>query len=184
MRTRIFRALTPRRHAAVLGIVVLSARRARGEPAPPAAPIRCGAHGAEATVSLEYDDRILGDVTGLFLNVAYPKTVSLPGPAVRDRVASLLESKFRVVPALQDDRLRLLVTTSDQSGVPSRPTARIRFDCEPGAPLAASDFRCTTEQVADNSGQLMAPRLASQVTCGVTLAEGGQGPPPGGGQTH
>jgi hypothetical protein len=142
-------------------------------------------------VSLDYDERFLGDVTGLFLNVAYPKTVSLPGPAVRDRVESLLGSKFRVVPALQDsdgdgrdERVRLLVTTTDQSGVPSRPTARIRFDCEPGAPLEASKFRCTTEQVADNSGQLMTAQLASQVRCGVTLAHGQAGASAGAAQSH
>lgn len=130
----------------------------------------------DATVTLRYDHRTLGEVAGLFLQVAYPDGVSLPGvgtdASVRDRITSLVDPKFRVAPVDEDtdgdgrdDRVRMLVVATTKDALPSAPIARIRFDC--GKQPAIDSFRCTTDQVADAAGQLIREKEAKQVVCDV-----------------
>jgi hypothetical protein len=130
----------------------------------------------EATVSLRYDERTLGEVAGLFLQVAYPEGVSIPGKgtdaSVRERITSLLDPKFRLVGVDEDsnadgreDRLRILLVAPAGAPLPAAPIARIRFDCE--GSRKADALRCTTDQVADGAGQLLREKVAKQVTCDV-----------------
>ncbi len=131
-----------------------------------------------ATVTLRYDARTIGDVAGLFLQVAYPPGVSLPGKgtddAVKRRVASLVDPKFRLVSVDEDsdadgreDRVRMLLVATTKDALPATPVARIRFDCEK-QPVATA-FACTTDQPADATGQLVREKEAKQVTCEVTF---------------
>jgi hypothetical protein len=157
-----------------LALGMLAAGVAGGEtPAP-----SCVDGHLEATVTLRYDERTLGDVAGLFLQVAYPEGVSVPGKgtdeSVRGRITSLLDAKFRVVSVDEDsdangreDRLRMLLVATTKDSLPAAPIARIRFDCE--TPQKAEAFRCTTDQVADSAGQLLREKEAKQVTCAVSF---------------
>ena len=133
----------------------------------------------EATVSLHYDARDLGEIAGLFLQVTYPEGVSVPGKgtdeSVRGRVSSLLDPKFRLVSVDDDsnadgreDRVRILLFGPPEESLPAVPIARIRFDCEAGRKAGA--FQCTTEQVADGAGQLLKEKQAKQVTCDVSIS--------------
>jgi hypothetical protein len=166
----------------VLLLGVLSARLASGEPPSVPAPGSCAGGAVDATVSLVYDERVLGDVTGVFVAVSYPERTSLPGrdseAPVRARVTSLLGPHFRLLPVDEDvdgdgrdDRLRFLLATTEKAALPPKAVARVRFDCAPNGLLSADAFRCTTDQVADDAGQLMRPETARQVTCTVLLAE-------------
>lgn len=168
-------------------LTVLAARIASGEPSGAALPCRDGT--VEATVTLDYDQRVLGDVTGLFLEVGYPEGASLPGKgtdaSVRERLTSLVDPKFRVLAVDEDanadgreERVRILVTTTDSAGVPTGPIARLRFDCAGAKPPVAAGFTCRTDQVADNAAQLLAPKLAGQVTCATIVPDKPPAPQP------
>jgi len=167
--------MTGMRFVASFGLTLglLAARVAGGETPGPS----CIGGQVEVTVSLRYDERTLGDVAGLFLQVGYPEGVSVPGKgtdaSVRERITSLLDPKFRLVSTDEDgdggeDRLRILLVAPAKEPLPSAPIARIRFDCE--KPPKAGAFRCTTDQVADGAGQLLRDREAKQVACDVAFA--------------
>jgi hypothetical protein len=158
-----------------LGLGVLVAGVAGAKPP----ELSCVDGRLEATVTLRYDERTLGEVAGLFLHVVYPEGVSIPGnatdPPVRDRITSLLDPKFRLVPVDDDPNadgreglLRILVVAPASTPVPAAPIARIRFDCK--GPLKAGAFRCETNQVADGAGQLLQAEQAKQVTCDVGVS--------------
>jgi hypothetical protein len=166
------------RAALTTTLTVLAARIAGGEPSGAGLPCREGS--LQATLTLDYDQRTLGDVTGLFLEVGYPDGAGLPGkgtdPSVRERLTSLLDPKFRVLAVDEDadgdgreKHVRILVTTNDRAGLPAGPIARLRFNCAGLKPPVASGFTCRTDQVADNAAQLLTPKLASQVTCATTF---------------
>lgn len=155
----------------LLGLAVLPVRVAGGEPAP---AVSCGPAGVEAVVSLQYPERTHGAVTGVFLDVTYTAPLAIPGagtaPEVRQRVTPLTGSDVRLVPADDDaaGRLRLLATAPGEKGVPPGEVARVRFDCAAGTPVPTGALRCSTDQVADDAGQMMAAKLAKDVTCSVT----------------
>lgn len=137
----------------------------------------------EAVVSLDYEQRIVGDVAALFLRLEYPDAVEMPGSGtespVRERIRSLLDDRFRVVGTDEDsdadgrqDRMRILASMADgRSALPSGPVVRVRFDCRTGAPVEDRLFRCSTDQVADGAGQMMVESEARKVTCSVRLEE-------------
>ena len=164
-----------------LALGMLAAGVAGGEsPGASASPACVDGH-FESTVSLHYDDRTLGAVAGLFLQVAYPDGVSVPGKgsdeSVRARITSLLDAKFRLVSVDEDtnadgreDRVRVLLVATTKDALPAAPVARIRFDCDKQP--AATSFRCTTDQVADGAGQPMREQEARQVACQVTFPAG------------
>ena len=174
------------RLALVLGVQgMLAAGTAGGESPEAAARPTCSQGHVEVAVSLRYDDRTLGDVAGLFLQIDYPDAVALPGKgtdqSVRARITSLLEPRCRLVPVNEDtdadgreDRIRILLVSTTKDPLPSAPVARIRFDCAAEPPPAA--FRCATGQVADSAGQLMRATEARQVTCAVAFAAGPASP--------
>jgi hypothetical protein len=118
--------------------------------------------------------------------VRYPASVSVPGggtaPEVGARIENLVAPTVRIASADDDSggdhRLRLLAATSEKDGIRPGPVARVRFDCAYGSAVRPAEFRCETEQVADDAGQLMRPELAKRVSCTVSFAAGRAAPAP------
>lgn len=145
------------------------------------AAVTCGAQGVNVTATLVYEPRITGEVFGMFMEVNYPTTVSLPGTGtastVRARYTNLLGSAYRLTGTDVDtdangvdDQARALVTAQGSAGIPSAAVERIRFDCTPGATIPTAPFTCTLSSLSDSSGLLFPPEVAALIGCTMEFA--------------
>lgn len=141
--------------------------------------VTCGAKGVEATVTLAYEARVVGDVTGAFLLLGYDPPLGIPGSATdesaRERTRSLRGPAVRLTAVDEDsdgdgreDRVRILLTATE-GGLRGGEVARVRFDCPAGTRLPASALRCSTDQISDEAGNLLRPEQARLVTCSAAM---------------
>ncbi len=146
---------------------------------PPA--VTCGPSNLlDVTATLVYEPRIIGGVFGMFLEVDYPGSVSIPGSGtastVRARFTNLIGSNYRFVGSDidsnangVDDRGRTLVTANTTEPIPSAPIQRIRFDCPSGTVVQPAQFTCRPADTSDSSGQLFPPSVAALITCSLSF---------------
>ena len=147
-----------------------------------APPLTCGAGNAlDVTATLVYEPRIVGGVFGMFLEVDYPASVSIPGSgtaaSARARFTNLIGSNYRFVPSdidsdgnLVDDRGRTLVTANTAEAIPSAAIERVRFDCPSGRVVQPAQLACRPTGLADSSGQPFPPGVAALVSCSLSFA--------------
>lgn len=143
--------------------------------------VTCGPQGIDVTATLVYEPRITGEVYGMFVEVGYPTSVSLPGSGtastVRSRFTNLLGSAYRLTGSDVDtnangvdDQARALVTAQGSAGIPSAAVERVRFDCTPGAAIAPTVFGCNLASLSDSSGLLFPPEVAALIRCALSFA--------------
>jgi len=147
------------------------------------AQVTCGPSGQlDVTGRLIYEPRILGGIFGMYFDISYPSTVSIPGTgtesSVRARLTNLIgttDYRLSIVDRdtdgnLVDDQARTLVSATRQKEIPSKEIHRLRFDCPAGTVVQATDFPCAIVQPSDSAGQLFPPAQAAQISCAVDLA--------------
>src|SRR5262245_8210181 len=139
----------------------------------------CGANGLAATLGLDYDEGLLGGVSGVRFGLSYPPSLSIPGTgnsgSVRGRVMNLLGSGFNLSMINDVDTAISLVVTTALDSIQPGPVVQVQFDCAQGTPVRPSDIPCELSGLTDLSGLPFAPEVASQARCTVDF-EGGQAP--------
>jgi cysteine-rich repeat protein len=152
-------------------------------------PVICGTSGVLATVVLDYDPAVLGEIAGMFLQLGYPTFLSIPGSlnagSVTARVSDLTGAGAFFFPVDRDtnsdgtdDQLRTNYLI-DPGTVPPGDFERVLFDCVPGTGVRPADFACSLADVVDPFTNLYPQATIDQLTsCFVSILEA-----PGGGGT-
>lgn len=133
------------------------------------------------TVSLSYNESVLGGVSAILLGLSYQPPLAIPGSgnvlSVRQRVTNLagagsqLSSNDRDSNAdTIDDRLDVQARASTTGSIEPAAVFRARFDCAENTSIAPSALTCAHSQSTALDGLPFPAELAAQITCTVSLA--------------